>query len=176
MKIYRIYHKVDGYKVILTKGTTLESYMLETGNDAKFDSFNGHRFIWSDSTGDKICDFPFIDGNIPVMSEKAFNAICPMISSCASNTRIYIDRVEYEIIEAQKIKNVLDIDKSIIKYFKDGRIMNIKKYVFKSTALYPNMFRISEFPTFTFVSEAIIKKLKDANCINGLDFELCEMA
>ena len=173
MKIYRLYHKVDGYKAILTKGTTLESCMLENGNDAKFGSFKGQPFKWSDSTGTKICDFPFIDGNIPVMSERAYAAINSTITPCASHTNIDVEGSKYEIIEAKKISDTLDTEKSVIKYFKDGRIMNIKKYVFKSNVTYPAMFRVAELPIFTFVSEEIINKLKEVNCLDGLDTELC---
>lgn len=175
MKIYRIYHKVDGFKAIKTKGTALESCMLENGNNATFGLFKNQQFQWSDSTGEKVCDFPFIDGNITVFSEKVFSAIRSMITSCAVNTNIVVEGTQYEIIEANKISNVLNIEQSVIKRFKDGRIMNIKKYVFKQNASYPAMFRIEEFPIFTFVIGEVLNKIKESNGIEGLDFQLCEV-
>ena len=175
MKIYRIYHKVDGFKAIKTKGTALESCMLEKGNNATFELFKGHQFQWSDSTGDKVCDFPFIDGNIIVFSEKVFSDIRSMIASCAVNTNIVVEGAQYEIIVANKISNVLNADQSVIKRFKDGRIMNIKKYVFKQDESYPAIFRIEEFPTFTFVTEDVLNKIKESNGIDGLDIQICEV-
>lgn len=175
MNIYRIYHKVDGFKAIKTKGTALESCMLEKGNNTTFEVFKNQQFQWSDSTGEKICDFPFIDGNITVFSEKALTAIRSMITSCAIITKIIVEGTQYEIIEANKISNVLDTEQSVIKRFKDGRIMNIKKYVFKKNVSYPAMFRIEEFPTFTFVTEEFLNKIKELNELEGLDFQLCEV-
>lgn len=175
MNIYRIYHKVDGFKAIKTKDTALERRMLEYGNNATFELFKNQQFQWSDSTGEKICDFPFIDGNITVFSENVFTAIRSMITSCAVITNIVVEGTQYEIIEANKIRNVLDTEQSVIKRFKDGRIMNIKKYVFKQNSSYPAMFRIEEFPTFTFVTEDVLDKIMELSEIEGLDFQLCEV-
>ena len=175
MKIYRIYHKVDGYKAIITKGTSLEQCMIENKHDAKFGHFKDTQFQWSDSAGDKVCDFPFIDGNIPVMSEKAYTSICSIIALCASHTNIEVEGDKYEIIEAKKISRALDTENSEIEHFKNGRIMYIDKYVFKANVVYPPMFRIEELPIFTFVTEKVIKKLQKANCTDGLDTEECEI-
>ena len=61
MKIYKLFHKVDGYKAINTKGTKLEESFIEYGNDIDFSKHEGDNFEWYSESTDKDCDFPFIN-------------------------------------------------------------------------------------------------------------------
>lgn len=175
MKIYRIYHKVDGYKAINTKNTKLEESFIKFGNEVDFSIYNGEYFNWSGESSDKITDYPFINGSTPVFSNKVFKLIEGLISSNCTICNIKVDGEEYKIVDAKTLSGILKPELSTIKYFKDGRIMNIKKYVFANKQNIPSIFRIPELKTFTFVTEEIIDTLKSANKLDGLNLEECEI-
>ena len=82
----------------------------------------------------------------------------------------------FKIVDATIIDGILDKEKSNIKYFKDGRIMNIKNYVFKLIPNIPSIFKIPELKTFTFVTEDVIKALIEAKKTEGLDYLECEVS
>ena len=88
MKIYKLFHKVDGYKAINTKGTKLEESFIEYGNDIDFSKHEGDSFDWYSESTDKDCEFPFINGSTPVFSEEVFNVIAPLISQHSKITNI----------------------------------------------------------------------------------------
>ena len=167
MKIYKLFHKVDGYKAINTKGTKLEESFIEYGNDIDFSKHEGDNFEWYSESTDKDCDFPFINGSTPVISEEVYNIIAPLISQHSIITNIKV---------GERIFKIVDKEKSNIKYFKDGRIMNIKNYVFKLIPNIPSIFKISELKTFTFVTEDVIKALIEAKKTEGLDYLECEVS
>ena len=90
MKIYKLFHKVDGYKAINTKGTKLEESFIEYGNDIDFSKHEGDNFEWYSESTDKDCDFPFINGSTPVISEEVYNIIAPLISQHSIITDIKV--------------------------------------------------------------------------------------
>ena len=61
------------------------------------------------------------------------------------------------------LEDVLNESKSIINRFSDGRIMNIEKYVFKKDRTYPSIFKISQLPTFTFMTDELSEAISEAN-------------
>ena len=176
MKIYKLFHKVDGYKAINTKGTKLEESFIEYGNDIDFSKHEGDNFEWYSESTDKDCDFPFINGSTPVISEEVYNIIAPLISQHSIITNIKVGERIFKIVDAYIIAGILDKEKSTIKYFKDGRIMNIKNYVFKLIPNIPSIFKIPELKTFTFVTEDVIKALIEAKKTEGLDYLECEVS
>ena len=72
------------------------------------------------------------------------------------------------------LEDVLNESKSIINRFSDGRIMNIEKYVFKKNITYPPIFKISQLPTFTFITDLLFEAISDAN-LTGICMERCEI-
>lgn len=175
MKIYKLFHKVDGYKVINTKGTKIEESFIEYGNDIDFSKHEGDSFDWYSESTDKDCDFPFFNGSTPVISEEVYNVIAPLISLHSQITNIKVGDSVFKVVDAALIDGILDKEKSTIKYFKDGRIMNIKKYVFKSIPNIPPIFKIPELKTFTFVTEDVIRALIEAKKTEGLDYLECDI-
>lgn len=175
MKIYKLFHKVDGYKAINTKGTKLEESFIKYGDGIDFSIHEGDRFDWYSESTDKDCNFPFINGSTPVISEEVYNVIAPLISQHSKITNIRVGESVFKVVDATIIDGILDKEKSTIKYFKDGRIMNIKKYVFKLIPDIPSIFKIPELKTFTFVTEDVIRALKEANKTEGLDYLECDV-
>lgn len=175
MKIFRLYHKVDGYKAICTKGTKLEESLINLGNDVDFSKHEGSKFEWCGEESDVVCNFPFIDGSIPVLSTKAYSVIQKILVNCIMLTNIQVHGDNYIILDANLVEGVLNTEKSSIKYFKDGRVMNIKKYVFNSIDDIPAAFKIPECKTFTFVTEDVISALEESGITDGLNYELCDV-
>lgn len=175
MKIYRIYHNVDGYKAINIKNSKLEDSFIKYGNDVDFSMYDGECFNWSGETSDKITDYPFINGSTPVFSNNVFEFLKGLIISNCTICTIKVDVEEYKIVDAKTLSGILKPELSTIKYFKDGRIMNIKKYVFANLQNIPPIFKIPELKTFTFVTEEFVDVLKSINRLDGLNFEECEI-
>lgn len=175
MKIYKLYHRVDGYKAIDTKNTKLEKDFVDFGNDVDFSKHVGETFNWSGNLSDKISHYPFIDGSTLVIDEKAYRVIEPIIAQYVSTYEILVNGIRFKIIDPVVVSGILNTEHSIIKYFKDGRIMNIKKYAFNKKENIPPIFKIQELKTFTFVVEDIINALKLEGIMEGLDFVECEI-
>lgn len=175
MKIYKIFHKVDGYKAIDTRDSKLEKDFINLGNDVDFSKHVGESFNWSGEKSDKISHYPFIDGSTPVFDEEAYHVIEPIIAQHVSTYEILVDGIRFKILDPIVVFGLLNAEHSVIKYFKDGRIMNIKKYAFNRNAEIPPIFKIQELKTFTFVVEDVINALNREGIIEGLDFEECKI-
>ena len=114
MKIYKLFHKVDGYKAINTKGTKLEESFIEYGNDIDFSKHEGDNFEWYSESTDKDCDFPFINGSTPVISEEVYNIIAPLISQHSIITNIKVGERIFKIVDATIIDGILDKKNQIL--------------------------------------------------------------
>ena len=174
MKIFRLYSQNRDYKTIAYEGTPLMSFL----EDCHFDDYESIRkfnYHWENS--DKpISDCPFLIGAIPVIRKSAIPKIRPAISSdLALLIDILVEGEPFVIILAKNIlEDVLNESKSIINRFSDGRIMNIEKYVFKKNIPYPPIFKISQLPTFTFITDLLFEAISDAN-LTGICMERCEI-
>ena len=174
MNIYKLYSTNNNYKTIAYDGTPLMSF-LEDFNFDDYESIRKFNYHWENS--DKpISDCPFLIGAIPVIRKSAIPKIRPAISSdLALLIDILVEGEPFVIILAKNIlEDVLDESKSIINRFSDGRIMNIERYVFKKNRTYPPIFKISQLPTFTFMTDEFSEAISEAN-LTGIDMEKCEV-
>lgn len=173
MKIYKLFHKSADYKAINIKGSILEQQLSNNINEVDYCSIEGSKFNWTIDEGKK-SDAPFIDGCIPVISDKAYACLSNYLNGNAKKAKIYVGGEPFNILYGEKIlSGVLNVDKSNIRYFRDGRIMQIKQYVFNSNQ-FPPIFKIAEEPTFDFVSEDFIRAIIAAN-LTGFDWEECSV-
>ena len=69
---------------------------------------------------------------------------------------------------------IINREKSNIRLFKSGKIMSVKRFTLKKSFSYPQMFRLEEFPLYTFVCEETMKSLKELR-LSQLMFEECEL-
>ncbi len=134
-----------------------------------FDSFH-----WIEQDDTPICDFPMINGCIPVVSERALTIIQPFIEEDGVEILpINVEEEPFYILHPLKIYDVLNTKKSEIQYFKSGRVKNVGKYVFKSAvANAPNLFHVSTLQTFVFVKEELFQAISQSQ-LTGADFEEC---
>lgn len=173
MKIYKFFHKSADYKAINIKGSNLELQLSNHSKEVDFGSFEGTKYKWTLDEGKK-SDAPFIDGCIPVISDKAYICLSELIKGNVKAAKIRVDGEPYNILYGEKVINgVLNLEKSQIRYFRDGRIMQIKKYVFNS-AEFPPVFKIAEDPTFVFVTEDVISAINAAG-LTGFNWDECEL-
>lgn len=174
MKIFRLYSQNSDYRTIAYDGTPMMSF-LEDSHFDDYDSIHKFNYHW-DNSDKPISDCPFLIGAIPVIRKSAIPKIRLAISSdMVLPIDILIEGEPFVIILAKNIlEDVLDESKSIINRFSDGRIMNIEKYVFKKNRTYPPIFKISQLPTFTFMTDELSEAISEAN-LTGIDMEKCEV-
>lgn len=155
MNIYRILNPNREYKTIQYSGTPI----LKNIGKIIWDNANEvseYQYIWDKNNDSKfICNCPFIIGSIPVFSELIYNKIAIFLNNTNSQViPITVDNRKYFIINATiLIDDILNEKKSKISYFSDGRIMDIEKYVLNNKRHIPDIFKLSHFQTYTFVSE-----------------------
>lgn len=175
MKIYRILNPNRDYKTIKYSGTpifnNLGKILWDNANE-----ISNFCYTWETCNQNKdICDCPFIVGSIPVFSFFAYKKLSMYVNE--SNSQIIpikIDDKSYFIVNAIiLLDDILNKKKSKISYFSDGRIMNVDEYVFHNKRNIPDLFKISQFQTYTFVSEKLASAITEAN-ITGISLEQCK--
>ena len=103
-----------------------------------------------------ISDCPFVYGAIPVFSEKKFKL---PTKDCVTS-KFDVSGERYIAVVAPEIEGILNIRSSKISKFRDGGIMNVEGYIFNNLPEYPNLFRLKEYPVFTFCTEDVKKNLE----------------
>lgn len=172
MNIYRILNPNREYKTIQYNKTPILKNIGEIIWD-NTQEISSYQYTWDKNNNSKfICDCPFIIGSIPVFSEFAYNKISIFLDNTNSQIiPITVDGRKYYIINAIILMDdMLNENKSKISYFSDGRIMDIEKYVLNNKHT-PDIFKLSQFQTYTFVSEKIADVLKSE--VTGIIFEKC---
>lgn len=174
--IYKIEND-NSYKSINIDDTQILDLILEDNFNS--DSFDFHildSYKWSDEENElDICDFPFIMGTIPVISERAYLVLKELlIESNISVIEFKVTDSIYYLLNFNKpLKEIINLNKSTIQYFSDGNIMDITDFVFNIN-LNQNipLFIPNEYKIFTFCNEEF-KKIVIDNNLTGLLFEEC---
>lgn len=118
---------------------------------------------WYIEEGDKRCDFPFMYGFIPIVSQRAYKVLIDLISTEEIEfLPLFIEDEQYYLLNLliQK-ENILNLKKSKVKYFSNGRIMGISEFVFNHTEAGSSIFRISESKTSIFITENIKQEIEN---------------
>lgn len=172
MNTYRILNQNREYKTIQYNQTPiLKNIGKIIWDDVQ--EISSYHYTWDKNNNSKfICDCPFIIGSVPVFSEFAYNKISTFLDTTNSQViPIIVDDRKFYIVNAIILMdNMLNEKKSKISYFSDGRIMDIDKYVLNNRPT-PDLFKLSQFHTYTFVSEKIVDILKSE--VTGIVFEKC---
>lgn len=174
MNIYRMFSSGNDFKSIQYAQTPLMEIIGE--EDWKnINDIESYSFHWSEENKE-VSDAPFLIGAIPIFRSDALTyAKIVFPKDCVKEVTIHVDGIEYVIIKAiGKVDDLLDEKKSVISRFADGRIMNIEKYIFKAKDNVPPIFKLAQYPLFTFVTDEIGDKLKAAT-LSGLKLERCKI-
>ena len=173
MNIYKILNQNRKYKTIqYNKTPILKNIGKIIWNNTK--EVSDYQYTWNENDDNKnVCDCPFIIGSIPVFSELAYNKISMFLDNTNSQViPITVNEKKYFIVNATiLIDDILNEKKSKISYFSDGRIMDVEKYVLSNKKYTPNIFKLSQFHTYTFVSEKIADAINAG--FTGIEFEKC---
>lgn len=170
MKIFKLFNQVNGY-------ASIDFYDDEINDILKgrldVNILNGKRFRWHFfEDASKISDSPFYLGAFPIFEEKKVHGFSFIDSKIAL---FKVEGVDYIAVAAPIISgNIIDKEKSTINLFRSGKIMMVKKFALRNNILYPQIFRIDEYPLFTFVTE----EMRISLCSLGLSqllFEECTM-
>lgn len=178
MKIYKLIHYSDSFlSVKLSNSLLLEKIVDGFYNQGKPFNQDFGKYEWQKNDGETLCDFPFISGNIPLLSSKAFELLKHLINkSKVEIIPLDIENSTYYLLHfLETYEGILNIKSSKIEYFKDRTIQSIDKYVFlpKVEEATP-FFMISELKTFLFANETV-KDIIEKNNLTGLTFEECEI-
>lgn len=176
MNIYRIFNPNREYKAIDYAETPILDNLgkIYWENQVEVSSFP---YTWVKGEGEDICDCPFIIGSVPVFSEAAYRAIASHFDKNEMQIiPIFVEGIPYYIVNVIRVlPDILNEKKSKIVRFSDGRVMDIEKYVFQKKVNVPNIFKISQLDTYTFVNEEMASIIMDAH-LTGLALEKCKIS
>ena len=172
MNAYRIFNATRRYKTIDYKDSPIVNNIGECvwKDIGEISAFNYH---WDEECdSDDICDAPFVAGFIPVFSERIYLQLCKMINTDECQViPIVVSGSRYYVVNTMSMaEGLINMKQSEVKYFSSGKVMDVKNYVFNNTDI-PAFFKISEYPVFTFVNEAVAEFL--SNEAVGLEVEKC---
>lgn len=175
MKIYRIFNPNRDYKTIDYAETPILDNLGKVywENQTEVSSF---LYTWVKDEGEGICDCPFIIGSVPVFNETAYRAITSYLDKNEMQIiPIFVEGIPYYIVNVLRVlPDILNEKKSKIIRFSDGRIMDIEKYVFQKKDSIPNIFKISQLDTYTFVNEKMASIIMEAH-LTGIALEKCKV-
>lgn len=162
MDIFRIYSLNGNYKTISYDKTPLMRIIGSEvwGNYSDIESF---KYDWDVDVNKNIeSDCPFLIGAIPIFRKRFILEIKNFLSPALVDILPIEVASEYFCIVKAKIllDNILNTKKSKINKYSDGRIMNIEKYVFTPQNDLPSIFKIRQYPLFTFVTSNIASYLE----------------
>ena len=178
MKVYKFWHSADRYKNIDISNSALQQAVVDGffNDGLRYDKDFGS-FHWIEQDDSPVCDFPMINGCIPVVSERALSIIQPYIEEDEIEILpIKVEEEPFYILHLLKVYDVLNTRKSDIQYFKSGRVKNVGKYSFRPAVKNaPYLFHISTLQTFVFAKEELVKAINQSQ-LTGADFEECPIA
>ena len=161
-KIYMLRCVENGVKMISLPDSFLKFYTNHLKEKA-VKSLDNKKLEWiEEDEYDKsrqTSDCPFIDDAIPVFLGKKFRL---PVKDCVTS-KFDVVNEKYIAVLAPEVEGILNIKSSKISKFRDGGIMNVEGYVFNNLSEYPSLFRVKEYPVFTFCTEEVKKNLELSN-------------
>ncbi len=167
MKIIQLKNSVNGFATIDFSAINMDD-VLKKGN---ISLVAGKSFNWNKESGQAISDCPFYIGAMPIFAtEKLGDAL----KNTAVRTATFdVDGKSYTIVAAPHlIGKIINISESECRTFRNGKIMNVNKYVFNSNIQITSIFTPEEFVMFTFCTLEIAQQLQMCH-FNELKFVEC---
>lgn len=165
IEIFLFKSKFLAYLGIETDDSKFKDFILDLQHSKHNLSENWKEFSFSWTKENlKKCDFPFIDGFIPVFSQKAYKVLQPLIKNNVEFLPINVAGERFYIV------NVLTVY---------SKIVNLKDSYEYHYALYPTdkwdpIFKINEKITPLFVT-ADVKNAIEKNHLTGCKFIKCRI-
>lgn len=120
----------------------------------------------------KVGDFPSFQTHIPVFSRRALEVLFPLLEGSGEIFPLKHALDEYFLFNVTKVVDVLEKHLSDIKYFSDGKIMEIRRHAFSDDGLHGiHIFKIPEEKLGrVFVSDTFRRHVVE-NDLKGFMFE-----
>lgn len=172
MKIYRIYSPNINNRTIHYEGTPIIENIGEI-EWSNVKNISKETYSW-DNMDKSHCDCPFIIGSVPVFPYSVLDILKPLfVGQKIQIIPIRVEDGQYAIVNTTEVLDgVLNEKKSKLTRFQDGRIMDVEKYILKPLKYCSNMFKLREFPVFTFISETLYNTIHKLG-LSGIVFEEC---
>jgi hypothetical protein len=117
-------------------------------------------------------DFAFL-GTMPMLSERAARALCPLLAGQAELLPVVYPRRTYFCLNVTRVIDALDEEASTVERFaSSGRVMSVDRFVFRSEPLVDaTIFRIPQLlRSLTFVTDAVSRVVRREELL-GFDLE-----
>lgn len=145
MKLVELKNIANGFASIDFGDIDMTSVLKE----GKLDLVRGKSFKWNRNLGNGISDCPFYIGAMPIFDSEKLGTVLSSLNVALAEFEV--EGRSYTIIGAPHFNgNVINREKSEMRTFRSGKIMNVKKYVFNPDYNYPPIFTPSEFVMGTF--------------------------
>lgn len=161
---YRTYEPIpkDGYKSYMFDGVPVKERTFDKIYPSKY----------KDEIDKPIGDVFSVEISSFILNEKSYKALYPYLKNHSQIFKIKSDNKIFYVVNVIDIIDCLNYDKSELKYFSSGRVMDVEKYVFKTEKLKnATIFKLPEFPkSISYVTEEF-KKAVEKNNIKGFKFK-----
>ena len=114
---------------------------------------------------------------VPFFSSKAIKVLSEIMGENVEYLPVTGEASKFTIVNVIKIIDALDMEKSILEYFDDGRIFNYTKLVLDSKKLSEdNIFKLLEFPRTDVIVSNKFKDAVEKAGLKGFTFEKVEIS
>ncbi len=117
-------------------------------------------------------DFPYLAGSTPAFSQRALEALSPLLDGMIEPLPLETPSGNYFAIHVLELLDALDLERSEIEWLDDDRILNVETFVFKPEVVKgKHIFKIRQHAlAFSYVSEEF-KQAVEASALEGLVLE-----
>lgn len=169
MKVFKLFNEVNGYASIDFSDVNMGDIVKGI---VSVKAISEKSLLWNPTDNESIKgDCPFYIGAFPVFDAtktKGFDF------TNAETATFKVEGKEFVAVAAPMLSGqLIDKEKSDMRLFKSGKIMNVRRFALKSGCSYPPIFRLEEYPLYTFVCEEMMKSLQELG-LTQLKFEECE--
>jgi hypothetical protein len=149
-----IYHEFDG-RSLAASWTPLS---IEPADEADGDT--------------DLADYALL-GTVPIFSEQAVSVLSHVLTRNGELLPLLYDRRTYFAYNVTTIVDALDHERSALRRFKTGNIMQVERYAFRASAIgNAIVFRIPELlRAYVFVTDAFVRIAK-SQPLSGFEFKL----
>lgn len=114
---------------------------------------------------------------VPFFSEKAIKALKQVMGDNVEYLPVTGEALKFTIVNVIKVIDALDMEKSDLEYFDDGRIFNYTKLVLDSNKLSTNnIFKLVEFPRTDIIVSDKFKQIVEESGLKGFAFKKVEVS
>ena len=115
---------------------------------------------------------------VPFFSSKAVKVLSEIMGENVEYLPVTGEASKFTIVNVIKMIDALDMEKSDLIYFPDGKIMSKRKIVLRSEKISctDNIFKLIEFPRTSVIVSDNFKDAVEKACLKGFTFEKVEIS